>query len=76
LPPLQVDGPILCHENIVEDACAENLSVAPRMLSDMSNQVTHETADIENIFGDPVAYLAQFGIDAELVAEHTIPAAA
>ena len=46
------------------------------MLSDMSNQVTNETADIENIFGDPVGYLAQFGIDAELIAETTLPAAA
>jgi hypothetical protein len=76
LPPLQVDGPILFHEKIIEDDCAENLSVAPRMLSDMSNQVTNETADIENIFGDPVGYLAQFGIDAELIAETTLPAAA
>jgi hypothetical protein len=47
---------------------------------DMNNQETcqetnEETAS-ENIIGDPVGYLAQFGIDAELMAETALPAAA
>jgi len=46
------------------------------MLIDMNNQDPRDTTTISNIFGDPVGYLAQFGIDAELIAETTLPAAA
>lgn len=46
------------------------------MLMDMNNQELKDTTAITNIFGDPVGYLAQFGIDAELVTETTLPAAA
>lgn len=42
----------------------------------MNNQETIEEANATNILGDPVGYLAQFGIDAELIAETTLPAAA
>ena len=31
---------------------------------------------VDHVFDDPVAYLAQFGIEAELVAHTTLPAAA
>ena len=31
---------------------------------------------VDDVFADPVAYLAQFGIRAELVADTTLPAAA
>lgn len=54
----------------------ENLSVPPRMLTGMSNQAHNDTETIESIFSDPVAYLARFGIDAELIAEPSLPVAA
>jgi hypothetical protein len=43
---------------------------------DMNNQETNEETTSRNIFGDPVGYLAQFEIDAELIAETALPAAA
>jgi len=46
------------------------------MLIDMNNQQLEDTTSTANILGDPVGYLAQFGIDAELIAETTLPAAA
>jgi hypothetical protein len=46
------------------------------MLIHMNNQQLEDTKSFGNIFGDPVGYLAQFGIDAELIAETTLPAAA
>lgn len=46
------------------------------MLMDMNNQELKDTTAISNIFGDPEGYLAQFGIDAELIADTTLPAAA
>lgn len=45
------------------------------MLMDMNNLELTPTT-ISNIFGDPVGYLARFGIDSELIAETTLPAAA
>lgn len=59
-----------------DDDFAENLSVPPLMLIHMNNQQLEDTTSISNIFGDPVGYLAQFGIDAELIAETTMPVAA
>lgn len=42
----------------------------------MSNSDSNNT-DLGNIvFSDPVAYLARFGIEAEVVSETTMPAAA
>lgn len=49
------------------------------MLTDMNNREPRDTRDttaISSIFGDPVAYLANFGIDAELISETSLPAAA
>jgi hypothetical protein len=46
------------------------------MLIDMNNQQLEDTTSTVIILGDPVGYLAQFGIDAELIAETTLPAAA
>lgn len=46
------------------------------MLMDMNNPELKDTTTISNIFGDPVGYLARFGIDSELIAETTLPAAA
>ena len=54
----------------------ENLSQPLFMLTDMNNQDPRDTSDISSIFGDPVAYLANFGIDAELISETSLPAAA
>jgi hypothetical protein len=51
------------------------------MLIDMSNKHLREqeTSDKETtqlIFDDPVGYLAQYGIGAQVIAETTLPAAA
>jgi hypothetical protein len=46
------------------------------MLSNMSNQDINERRTIEDILRDPVGYLAEFGIEAEVVAETTMSAAA
>lgn len=54
----------------------ENLSVPPRMLMDMSDKDSNNVENATDIFSDPVGYLAQFGIDAELIAETTVPVAA
>jgi hypothetical protein len=40
-----------------------------------STSTTDQNA-VRDVFGDPVAYLAGLGIEAELVAETTLPAAA
>jgi hypothetical protein len=53
-----------------------NLSVPPPKLSDMSNRDRNEPSTIEVIMRDPVGYLAAFGIEAEVVAEATLAAAA
>jgi hypothetical protein len=57
-----------------------NLSVADRRLGTMSDRTFDNTADntteAGQIFTDPVGYLARYGIEAELVAETTLPAAA
>jgi hypothetical protein len=54
--------------------------VADRRLETMSDRTFDNTADnttvAEQVFPDPVRYLARFGIEAELVAETTLPAAA
>lgn len=42
----------------------------------MSNTTFNDREATERVFADPVAYLAGFGIDAELVAETTLAAAA
>ncbi len=52
-----------------------NLSVPGRRLIDM-NTSNGPIELAEDVFGDPVAYLAAFGIDAELVADTSLPAAA
>jgi hypothetical protein len=46
------------------------------MLIDVSNEHLHESETADLVFGDPVGYLALFGIDAQVVAEPTLPAAA
>lgn len=50
-----------------------------RNLVTMTTSQTHDTnhkPDTSDVFADPVAYLASFGIDSELVAETSLPAAA
>lgn len=47
-----------------------------RILTDMSNRDIEDRKAAETAFADPVEYLAGFGIEAELVAEATLPAAA
>ncbi len=42
----------------------------------MSNAQSSQTETVEIVFEDPVAYLARFGIEAEVVAETVLPAAA
>lgn len=42
----------------------------------MSKVQSSQTETAEAIFKDPVAYLASFGIEAEVVAESVLPAAA
>lgn len=46
------------------------------MLSNMSNQDPNAPSTIEDILRDPVGYLAEFGIEAEVVAETTLATAA
>ena len=53
-----------------------NLSVPSRTLKVMSNAQSNRTETTEIVFEDPVAYLARFGIEAEVVAETILPAAA
>lgn len=53
-----------------------NLSVPTRTLKVMSNVQSSQTETAEIVFEDPVAYLARFGIEAEVVAETVLPAAA
>lgn len=60
----------------LEVATQRNLSVATRSLKVMSNVQSNETETTEIVFEDPVAYLARFGIEAEVVAEMVLPAAA
>lgn len=42
----------------------------------MSDAQSSQTETAEIVFEDPVAYLASFGIEAEVVAETVLPAAA
>jgi len=42
----------------------------------MSNSTSNDAIPTTDIFSDPVAYLAGLGIDAELVNETRMPAAA
>lgn len=42
----------------------------------MSKFQSSQTEATEAVFEDPVAYLASFGIEAEVVAESALPAAA
>ncbi len=42
----------------------------------MTNPNCNDTEATEAVFADPVAYLAGLGVDAELVAQTTLPAAA
>lgn len=53
-----------------------NLSVATPTLKVMSNLQSSQTETADIVFDDPVAYLARFGIEAEVVAETVLPAAA
>lgn len=53
-----------------------NLSVPTRTLRDMSKVQSTQTETAAVVFEDPVAYLASFGIEAEVVAESILPAAA
>lgn len=57
-------------------ATQRNLSVPTRILKVMSNVHYSETETTEIVFEDPVAYLARFGIEAEVVAATVLPAAA
>jgi len=50
--------------------------VPGRTVSIMSTSTTYDDTTSIEIFTDPVAYLARLGIDAELVPETTLPAAA
>jgi hypothetical protein len=52
-----------------------NLSVAPRIFTTMTKTAPADK-DKDTVFDDPVAYLADHGISAELVADTTLPAAA
>jgi hypothetical protein len=54
----------------------ENLSVPARMLTDMSNRDCNDSETTIRIFSDPVGYLAEFGIDADLIADAIVPVAA
>ena len=42
----------------------------------MSNYEVNDTQTTARVFTDPVGYLAGFGIEAELVTESVLPAAA
>jgi len=42
----------------------------------MSKVQSSQTETAEAVFEDPVAYLASFGIEAEVVAQYVLPAAA
>ena len=62
------------------------MSVPARLLTGMSNRtleispISHQENDecqtTDSVFNDPVAYLAQFGIAAELTTETTLSIAA
>lgn len=54
----------------------ENLSVPARMLTDMSNRDCNDYETTTRIFSDPVGYLAEFGIDADLITDTIVPIAA
>lgn len=54
----------------------ENLSVPAGTLRDMSNTDVNDPRTTTLVFADPVSYLASFGIDAEIVVETAMPAAA
>jgi hypothetical protein len=54
----------------------ENLSVPARMLTGMSNRDRNDSETTIRIFSDPVGYLAEFDIDADLIADTTVPVAA
>lgn len=46
------------------------------MLTVMSNQDLNDTETTQRIFGDPVGYLAELGIRADVIAETIVPVAA
>ena len=54
--------------------------MAPRTLGDMTQtdhiEPNRDDSTANPIFRDPVAYLAGFGIDAEILTETTLPVAA
>lgn len=54
----------------------QNLSVPARTLKVMSNAQFNDSETARIVFEDPVGYLARFGIEAEVVAETVLPAAA
>lgn len=56
----------------------ENLSVPGRNLEIMStfNETDTSNQQAHDVFADPVAFLAKYGIEATLVAETTLPVAA
>lgn len=47
-----------------------------RMLTDMSNRDCNDYETTTRIFSDPVGYLAEFGIDADLITDTIVPIAA
>ena len=53
----------------------ENLSVVPRTLVSMTMTAPDDSPQTA-VFDDPVTYLAELGITAQLVSETTLPAAA
>ena len=47
-----------------------------RMLTVMSNRDCNDSETTIRIFSDPVGYLAEFDIDADLIADTIVPVAA
>lgn len=46
------------------------------MLTGMSNSDSNDAQTTRSIFSDPIAYLAELGIEAEVVADTSMPVAA
>ena len=65
-----------CQDDVVQ----RNLSVPRRSLTPMSNRYQksdgNDTATTQLVFSDPVKFLADLGLTAEIVTETALPAAA
>lgn len=75
MSPFELYLSILCHEHVRMMTRGKSVGGATYVVG-MSNQDHNEPTIIEEIMSDPVGYLAEFGIGAEVVTGTSLAAAA